>query len=64
MIEYAGIKQLCSSCYGKYPKRAYQSRKILWIDYVKRFVEENEYILEELFCRWINILVDEEKANR
>ena len=41
-----------------------KSRKILWIDYVKRFVEENEDIPEELFGRWINILVDEKKANR
>ena len=58
---HRGIQKLCTNCFGNHSKRVCQSQKVLWVDYVRRFVELNPEIPPEYFGKWIDILKNEEE---
>ena len=55
-IYYRGVQRLCPVCFGKHPKKVCQSRKVSWIDYVKRFIERNEDIPLEFYGKFVEVL--------
>ena len=55
-IYYRGVQRLCPICFGKHPKKVCQSRKVSWMDYVKRFIEKNKDIPIEFFGKFAEVL--------
>jgi hypothetical protein len=55
-IYYRGIQKLCTNCFGRHQKRNCHSRKVLWIDYVARFITENPDIPDEYYGKWVEIV--------
>ena len=53
---YKGIQKLCPNCFGPHPKKVCNSRKVLWIDFVDNFIQENANVPEGCFGRWIDII--------
>ena len=52
-IYYRGIQKVCTNCFGDHMKRSCHSKKVLWIDYVKHFINSNTDIPDEYFGKWI-----------
>ena len=40
-IIYPGIRRLCTGCFGQHPKKACQSKKVTWAEYVASFKMKN-----------------------
>jgi hypothetical protein len=55
-IYYRGIQKLCTNCFGRHQNRNCHSRKVLWIDYVAQFIDENPDIPEEYYGKWSEIV--------
>ena len=51
-IYYRGVQRLCPICFRKHPKKVCQSRKVSWMDYVKKFIETNSNIPKEFFGKF------------
>ena len=47
-IYYCGVSKLCSNCYDGHLPLHYRNEKVLWINYMLRFMEENPNIPEEM----------------
>ena len=62
-IEFKGVQRLCTNCFGLHNRRACQSRKVQWIDYVRKFVDNNPDIPEEHYGRWIRVLSNDPKLS-
>ena len=58
---HKGIQKLCTNCFGNHTKRVCQSQKVLWVDYVRKFVNNNPDIPLVYFGKWIDILKSEEQ---
>jgi hypothetical protein len=47
---HAGIQKLCTNCFGPHKKQHCEAaEKVPWVQYVRKFIEENEEIQPELF---------------
>ena len=54
---HAGIQKLCTNCFGPHKKQHCEAaEKVPWVQYVRRFIEENEEIQPHLFGKWIEII--------
>ena len=57
-IYHKGIDKLCTRCFGGHRKSECKSeKKVDWIDYVRNYMVQHDYVPKELFGRW-NELVD------
>lgn len=59
VIEFKGIQRLCTNCFGNHHKRACQSHKTQWVDYIKKFVALNPDIPQAYYGRWCDILASD-----
>ena len=62
---HAGIQKLCTNCFGPHKKQHCEAaEKVPWVQYVRKFIEENEEIQPELFGKWIEIIqkIDDESG--
>ena len=56
-IYHKGIDKLCTKCFGVHRKSDCKSEvKIAWIDYVKRFMTDHDFIPNELYGRWNDLV--------
>ena len=56
-IYHAGIQKLCTNCFGEHKKQHCESQvKVPWINYVDKFIEENEWIPKDYFGRWTDLV--------
>ena len=55
-LYYKGIQKLCSNCFGPHPRHVCGSRKVLWLDYVNKFISDNPTIPMRAFGKWPEIL--------
>ena len=55
-VYYRSMRKLCTNCFGKHQKKDCKNQKMAWIDYVRRFVSENQDFETNLFGRWNEIL--------
>ena len=56
-IYHRGIEKLCTKCFGKHRKSdCKHETKVNWIDYVRQFILQNEFIPVELFGRWNDLI--------
>jgi hypothetical protein len=62
-IEHRSIQILCTNCYGKHPRKVCQSPKTPWMDYVAKFMRENQDISNKMIGRWYEIAMQEGRVN-
>lgn len=56
-IYYKGIEKLCTNCYHPgHMKAECKNRKITWLQYVEKFMEDNIDVPARLYGRWINVV--------
>ena len=55
-ISYEECTYLCSNCFRVHSRKNCQNPKVRWIDYVKRFISNNEKIQEDWYGKWWNII--------
>ena len=55
-ICYRNIQKLCTKCFGEHFARNCTNKRVLWIDYVKNFMEKNESFDRALFGNWNEII--------
>ena len=51
-ISYIGCTFLCSNCFRVHSRRNCKNEKVMWIDYVKRFMTNNESLKEDWYEKW------------
>jgi hypothetical protein len=56
-IYHKGIDKLCTNCFEKHRKSDCKApSKIQWIEYVRQFIQKNDFIPIELFGRWNDLV--------
>ena len=56
-IYHRGIDKLCTKCFGKHKKSECKSEtKTEWLDYVRHFMNQNDFIPVEFFGRWNDLV--------
>ena len=55
-VYFKGIQKLCSNCYGAHHRLVCKSRKLQWINYVRKFMEDNPNIPDDLYGKWAEII--------
>ena len=63
-IYYRNINKLCTNCFGAHNKRNCKEEKVKWIDYVDKFMKDNQHIDPSLYGRWAMILEREKKQRQ
>ena len=58
-IYFKGEQKLCTNCFGTHHRRNCQSRKVQWIDYIKKFMRNNPNVPEEHYGKWTEIIANE-----
>jgi hypothetical protein len=56
-IYHKGIEKLCTNCFDKHKKSECKAeKKKPWIDYVREFMTQHDYIPVELYGRWNDLV--------
>ena len=55
-ISYTNCTFLCSNCFRAHSTKSCKNTKVMWIQYVKRFMSNNENLKEEWYGKWWNII--------
>ena len=53
---------MCSNCFGRHVRKGCTNTKVLWIDYVKEFMQKHKDIPEEYYGKWAKI-INESSSN-
>ena len=62
-ISYEGSTFLCSNCYRVHARKNCTNQKVQWIEYVKRFMANNEKIENAWYGKWWDITSNKKYQN-
>ena len=62
-ISYTECTFLCSNCFRAHSRKSCKNTKVMWIQYIKRFMMNNDSLNENWYGKWWNIINTEYPIN-